>query len=308
MKLMQRAISTITRPGKVTSHQNLSPSLWPSLMRTPSAGLGGWTPKPRNERRRLGQDRGGDDQRRVDDDRPDGVREDVADDDPPVAGTGRLRRLDELLLAQREEGAAHDPGEARPEEEREDDRDALRIALADVHRDRQQHREARQRQHQVGQPHQHVVDPAAEVAADRADRRADHGREQRDDERHPERRPQAVDDPAERVAAEEVGAEEVVALRRRRERDAEEVRLVEGVRREEVGEDRDDAEEEQDDQAAHRQPVAEEAPQRVAPLAARLQLEAGVVGELEVLVGLHRQLRLADDGHARRWLLDVRGL
>ena len=59
--------------------------------------------------RRLDEDRGRDDERRVDDDRPDAVREDVAHDDAQVARAGRLRRLDELLLPQRQEEAAHDP-------------------------------------------------------------------------------------------------------------------------------------------------------------------------------------------------------
>ena len=228
MKLMQRAISTITRPGKVTSHQNLRPSLWPSSMRTPSAGVRRLDAEAEERESRLGEDRGGDDQRRVDDDRPDRVREHVADDDPRVAGTGRLRRLDELLLSQRQERAADDAGEARPEEEREDDGDAERVPLA---------RRTRRCVSSTARPGRvstrsvsrisAVVDPAAEVAADGADRRADHRREQGDDERHPERRPQPVDDAAEGVAAEEVGAEVVMALRRGRDRDADEVGLVE---------------------------------------------------------------------------------
>ena len=49
---------------------------------------------------------------RVDDDRPDRVREDVAEHDADVAGAGRLRSLDVLLLAQGEEAAAHDAGKA----------------------------------------------------------------------------------------------------------------------------------------------------------------------------------------------------
>src|SRR5207344_1675288 len=69
---------------------------------------------------RLGEDRGSDDERGEDDDRPDAIREDMARDDAQVARSGGLRRLDELLLAQREEKAAHDAREEHPEEQGED--------------------------------------------------------------------------------------------------------------------------------------------------------------------------------------------
>ena len=58
-----------------------------------------------------------------------------------ASGTRRLRRLDELLLAQRR-GAADDAGEPRPEEESEDDGDPKRVTGADVDGDGEQHREA----------------------------------------------------------------------------------------------------------------------------------------------------------------------
>ena len=48
--------------------------------------------------RRLGDDRAGDRQRHVHHDRPDAVREEVADDDPRVRRAGGSGRLDELLL------------------------------------------------------------------------------------------------------------------------------------------------------------------------------------------------------------------
>ena len=72
-----------------------------------------------------------DDERREDDDRPDAVREDVTHDDPHIARAGGLRRLDELLLAEREEEAAHDSCEPDPEEQGEDE--------ADLHRLRNRH-------------------------------------------------------------------------------------------------------------------------------------------------------------------------
>src|SRR5579862_3766701 len=54
----------------------------------------------------LYEDRRRDRERPVDDDRTERVREDVAEHDPDVPGAGGLRRLDVLLLAQREEHAS----------------------------------------------------------------------------------------------------------------------------------------------------------------------------------------------------------
>src|SRR5712692_5398647 len=113
---------------------------------------------------RLDDDRRADRKRAADDDRPQRVREDVPEHDPHVAGPGGLRSLDVLLLTQREEDAAHDTGESRPEEEHEDDRDAPLTALAEQRRRREQDRERRQRKHEVGDSHEDVVDPAAVVA------------------------------------------------------------------------------------------------------------------------------------------------
>ena len=92
----------------------------------------------------------------------------------------------------------------------------LRVVRAEEDGGGQQDREAGQREDQVGEAHQQVVGVAAEVAGQRADRRSDHGREKRDEDRDPERRPDAVDDPAQVVAAELIGAEDVPALERRR--------------------------------------------------------------------------------------------
>ncbi len=49
MKLMQRMTSTIVRPGNVTSHHAVCETFCPSLMRLPRDGVGGCTPKPRND-------------------------------------------------------------------------------------------------------------------------------------------------------------------------------------------------------------------------------------------------------------------
>src|SRR6478736_2176647 len=67
-------------------------------------------PEAEERERRLGEDRKRHREGGVDDDRPEGVREDVTEHDPPVAGTGCLRGLDVLLLTQRQEDASYDTG------------------------------------------------------------------------------------------------------------------------------------------------------------------------------------------------------
>ena len=124
---------------------------------------------------------------------------------------GCLRRLDELLLAQREEEAANDPRDRRPEEEGEDEADPQRIPGAEEDGSGQQDREPRQREHEVGEAHEQVVHVAAVVAGQRTDSGAERGREQGDEDRHPERRPDPEHDAAQVVASELVGAEEVPA-------------------------------------------------------------------------------------------------
>ena len=68
---------------------------------------------------------------------------------------------------------------------------------------------------EIGEPHEQVVDLSAVVAGDGADGRADERGEDGDHDGDPERRPDAEHDPAQVVAAELVGAEQVPALERR---------------------------------------------------------------------------------------------
>src|SRR6266852_3338580 len=57
--------------------------------------------------RALGDDRARDAEGRRDDDRRERVRQDVAEDDPPVARADAPRRLYELALLERQERRAH---------------------------------------------------------------------------------------------------------------------------------------------------------------------------------------------------------
>ena len=90
------------------------------------------------------------------------------------------------------------------------------------------------------------------------------------------------DDPAQVVAAELVGAEEMPPFGRRGLDDVLEVELVEAVRRDLFRKDRHHRREDQHHQARDRELVTEEADPRVRPLAPRLDLEARLVGELDV--------------------------
>ena len=113
-------------------------------------------------------------------------------------------------------------------------------------------------------------------------------REDRDEEGDPQRRPDPVDDPAQVVAAELVGAEDVPALEPGRQRQPGhgigvlEVDLVVSVGRDLLREDRDQGEEDEDHEADDCEPVPEEAHPRVRPLAPRLELDPGLVRELLV--------------------------
>ena len=163
-KLTASAMTTITRPGNVTSHQAEKPETWPSAMSFPSAGVGGWTPKPRNESAASMRIARGDQQRHRDDDRPDTARQHVPEHDSEIPRPGCLRSLDELLLAEREERAADDTCEVQPEEERKDEPDAERLALAEIRREDEQDDEERDDEKEIDEPHEQVVDLPAVVA------------------------------------------------------------------------------------------------------------------------------------------------
>src|SRR5262249_13099752 len=130
---------------------------------------------------------------------------------------------------------------------------------------------------------------AADEADDHADERADPDREQA----HPERDASAVDDAAQDVAADVVGAEWMCPARRRQT----DLRLRGDriVRRDDVGEDR--RERQKHDEA--RRPGAERlAPQGVGEL---VEATEGLGG------GLSRERRGARDGHERPQWYRMRG-
>ena len=117
---------------------------------------------------------------------------------------GHHRQRHEVLLLDAERLAAYLPREARPQQQRDHQDHVAEARL----RDGDQHdrdEDGRQRQPDVGQPHEHGVGEAAAIAGDQAQQRAQRPRHPDGDERDDQRDLAAVDDPAQHVAAEAIG-------------------------------------------------------------------------------------------------------
>ena len=98
--------------------------------------------------------------------------------------------------------------------------------------------EAREGEEDVGDPHQHRIDPAAEIAGDGADQEADGRCDQRHQHHDEERDARAVDDAGEDVPRLVVGAEPE-GLARRQEALRAQVSAGDGrIGRDDIGEDR----------------------------------------------------------------------
>ncbi len=117
----------------------------------------------------------------------------------------------------------------------------------------------RKREEDVGDAHQRRVDEPAGITGDRADGESDRRGEQRDEHDDDERDPRAEDHARGDVAALVVGAEPVCGRRRKEPRRAQ-VADVRRIRREAVGEDRDEHERHDDQQAGDREPIRRERP------------------------------------------------
>jgi hypothetical protein len=140
------------------------------------------------------------------------VREHVACEHPAVAEPSPDRRLQPVLLAGDEGGGAGDAGVDDPVGEEEGDVDAVRALADDEDEGDDEHIEGKG-EHDVDDPPDHRVEPAAEVAGEDADRRA-HG-ERAQDRQHPDLDvgAAAVEQAAPDVTAEVVGAEQMGGAR-----------------------------------------------------------------------------------------------
>src|SRR5581483_12187329 len=80
-------------------------------------------PKTEEAEAALRDDRRADPEGGRDDHWPERVREDVSEDDPPVGGTHRARRHDELTFLQRQESRSHQSRHAHPVQQADDEND-----------------------------------------------------------------------------------------------------------------------------------------------------------------------------------------
>ena len=242
--------------------------------------------EPQEGEVRLEEDVGRDQERRVDDDRRDQVREDLPEHDPQVARTERARGLHELALAQRQRVAAYEPGDVGPGEERDDHdhhaeaRLQRAVEAAVLGRGARRHdpdreQEQRHREDDVGDPGDDRVDPAAEEAGQDAEDDPHRDRDRGGEHAHHQRDARAVDRAHEDVAPVVVGSEP--EARRRSVGDPEDVgglaleELVGPVTHERREQRREDGHEDQEDdqseprerEAVLREALPEELPRRL---------------------------------------------
>ncbi len=213
-----------------------SPTIWPQ------DGVGGLMPTPMNDSAAS--------------------VEDVADEQTAEAGAEGARAVDELLLLDREHLRARLPRDADPPGQPDGDENVHEAGAQRRHHEDHEE-QPREGVHDVDETREEDVHPAPEVTRQRAYRHAD----QHDDHLGPEtdehRHPRAVDHPGEQVAAELIGSQGVLAGGRLVE--TAEVRLGVRERGEEVGEDRDQAEQDDDDAAGQCQAIAQQPAGAVPP-------------------------------------------
>ena len=167
--------------------------------------------------------------------RPGDVRKHIANESAPRRAPEQACGLHVLRFADRENEPAHDSRVGRP---RDDDDRQSRIPEPRAEHGGNDHREndRRKREEEVGRTHERAVGKPTEVAGDAADNRTDEGGEDHRDTRNRQRSTGAVENAAQHVAPEFVGAEQVMIGRSLQGREY----LVERIRgRDEGSEDRD---------------------------------------------------------------------
>ena len=151
------------------------------------------------------------------------VGQDVAHDLARGGGAERARGLDKLLLAQAEELGSHQACHGHPAKATDDrhnqDEDARLQSKQRLQRltkqenQQQQQRQLRQAQKQVGDPHQHVVDPTARDASDGANQDPHRDRHEHGCHAHGQRDAPAVQHAGQQVTAQVIGAHQVCGRR-----------------------------------------------------------------------------------------------
>ena len=194
--------------------------------------------------------------------------------------TGRApsatRRPHELVLAHRQDSAAHQPRDGRPADQHHDQQDAIEagaLGVREIRRDaelgqvdRRQHdqqRQQRQRDHRIGKAHQQRVDAAAEIACDDADQRAEHRSRDRADQADEQGHLAAVEQAQQKVAAELVGAQRMAGARDGEAAEqVDQVGIVAEQRRDQRRRQAGQREQHQHRRAGHAQAMAQEAAQQ----------------------------------------------
>ena len=153
-------------------------------------------------------------ERQAHDDRGQAQRHDVPEQDAPGGSALQHDGLNEIALGDGDRFGARDAGIGRPGGERNGDHRVLDAGAKRCREGQRQH-QAREGEEDIGDAHQHRIDPAAEVARERADREADGGHHHRHQQHDGERHPRAIEGAGIDVAAKFIGAEPVFGRRRR---------------------------------------------------------------------------------------------
>jgi uncharacterized membrane protein YccC len=169
-------------------------------------GRGGRQAEAEEAERGQRQDRVGHGEGGAHDDHAERVRYQVATDRPPLATAERLRRLDVLPGAYREDLAPDQTGRAQPGQRRQEQDDNPQVRREDRHQDEQQDQRG-QCEERVDHAHHDHVDDAARPPGDRAVKGADHRGGDRHREAELEGGLAADHQPAKDVVAVTVGAE-----------------------------------------------------------------------------------------------------
>jgi hypothetical protein len=140
--------------------------------------------------------------------RPDDVGQDMQPQDPRRARPHALRRGDEFGGFERNGLGPDDPRVARDVHEDHHDHDGGKRRPRQCHQRQRQH-DGRKALQRVEEQDHHVVEPARPVARDQPQDDPQRQRDRRRDQRHVKRDAPAMEHPAEEVAAQLVGAQQV---------------------------------------------------------------------------------------------------
>src|SRR5713101_4580948 len=182
--------------------------LLPVGQHEPPRGLGRRHADAQERQRRLGDDDDAEHEGPEHDGGVHHVGEDVASHDRLLRASRHDGQAHEVALPQREDLAPDDARVACPVDSGQDDDD---VPHAGAHHGRKEDREGqrRERQPRVRDAHDHLVDPAAEIAGQDAEPRADDAGDDDGGEAHDHGHARAEDEARQHVAPDVVGAEEV---------------------------------------------------------------------------------------------------